>query len=105
MNRVTRSVLVALLYAVIAFALLAPSASDSVVPASIDLGDHLGAVIQAKMAIQDGQFPPRIAPWQHNGWQYPLYQFYSSLPFTFSGLVYQWLTRPIPGWWSRSRCG
>ena len=95
-KRLMHGLLVTLLYGGIAFALLGPSASDAVVPASNDLGSHLGAVIQAKMAMQDGQFPPRIAPWQHDGWQYPLFQFYSSLPFIFSGLVYQWLTPANP---------
>jgi hypothetical protein len=95
-NCAKRRMLVLLLYAGIALALLAPSASDNVVPASLDLGDHLGAIVQAGMALQDGQFPPRIAPWQHNGWQYPVFQFYSSLPFTLAGLVYQWLTPNNP---------
>jgi hypothetical protein len=88
--------LIALLYAALALTLLAPSASDSVLPSANDLQSHLGAIIQAKLALQEGQFPPRIAPWQHNGWQYPLYQFYSSLPFTLAGLVYLWLTPANP---------
>jgi hypothetical protein len=91
-----RRLLVALLYAGLALALLAPSASDSVVPASLDLGDHLGAIVQAGMALHDGQFPIRVAPWQHNGWQYPVFQFYSSLPFTIAGFVYDWLTPANP---------
>ncbi len=46
-----------------------------------------------EMALVEGQFPPRIAPWAIDGWRYPAFQFYSPLPYTLFGIA----ARTIPG--------
>ena len=53
---------------------------------------HSGLVIQAKMAIEEGQFPIRVSPWEHQQLRYPEYQFYGVFPFTLSGYLYKILT-------------
>jgi hypothetical protein len=83
-------------YAVIAITLLAPMASNTVLPMPIDHVNHVATIVQARMAIEEGQFPLRVAPWEHNHWQYPLFQFYSPLPYTVGGLVYRWVTPDNP---------
>ncbi len=87
--------LAVLLYALLAHALLAPLAADGIVPTE-DFVPHVVTIVQARMALDEGQFPLRVAPWQHNGWQYPEYQFYSPLPYTFAAIVYRWLTPTNP---------
>ncbi len=88
--------LVGLLYAVMSVALMAPAASDTILPSAGDLVPHLGEIVQAKMALEEGQFPPRVAPWQHNGWRYPVWQFYSPFPYTVAALAYRWITPANP---------
>jgi len=83
------------LYGVIAIALLAPMASNYYIPPA-EHANHIGMLVQGRMALQEGQFPIRVAPWQHSGWQYPLFQFYSPLVYTIGGLVHQWITPQNP---------
>jgi hypothetical protein len=96
LRRYRDGLLVALLYAAVAHALLSPIAADWVVPVPSDFKPHLGTIVQARMALDEGQFPPRVAPWQHNGWRYPVFQFYSPLPYTLAGLVHGWVTPSNP---------
>ncbi len=84
------------LYGVLAIALLAPMASNSILPSEPDHANHVGIIVQAKLALDEGQFPIRVAPRAHNGWQYPLFQFYSPLPYTAAALVYRWITPDNP---------
>lgn len=84
------------LYALVALALLAPMASDTILPGAPDHANHVALIIQAKMGLDEGQFPLRVAPWQHNGWRYPVYQFYSPFPYTIAGLIYKWVTPSNP---------
>src|SRR3990167_5124803 len=57
-----------------------------------DFRDHVAATIQAKMAIDEGQFPIRVTPYQHEGLRYAEFQFYGVLPYTLSGYIYKILT-------------
>lgn len=82
-----------LFFAFLATALIGPIASTSAIPDLADYVNHLGAIIQAKMALIEGQFPLRITPAEQSGWRYPFYQFYSPTVYTFAGLVY-WLLTP-----------
>lgn len=80
--------IVIIFFSIIAWALLAPLASNKYIPSvPPDFSDHVGAVVQAKQAISEGQFPIRVAPWQLNNLRYPLYQFYSNTPYTVAGLI------------------
>jgi hypothetical protein len=85
-----------LFYAFLATALLSPLASEQVIPAILDYTNHIAAVIDAKKALAEGQFPLRVAPSELLGWRYPYYQFYSPSTYTFTALVYQWLTPSNP---------
>ena len=91
-----QGVLIACLYAVIAFALLSPMASPYVLPDIPDTQAHVSLIVQARMALEEGQFPLRVAPWEHNGWRIPFYQFYNQVPSTVGGLIYKYLTPSNP---------
>lgn len=79
---------VVFVFAIIALALLAPLASNTyILSLPPDFANHTGAVVQAKQAIREGQFPLRVAPWQFNQLRYPLYQFYANSPYTIAGFV------------------
>jgi len=85
-----------LLYALIAISLLAPVSTEQAIPAITDYANHLAAVIEAKMAFAEGQFPLRVAPVELLGWRYPNFQFYSPTTYMLTGLVYKWLTPSNP---------
>ena len=91
-----RSLSIFIFFAFLATALIAPIASDTVIPSLADYINNLAAIIQAKIALAEGQFPLRVAPLEQMGFRYPYYQFYSPSSFTFAALVYQWLTPNNP---------
>jgi hypothetical protein len=88
--------LVGILYVGLALSILAPIASDNVLPAVPDIANHVAAIVQARMAIEESQFPLRVAPWQHDGARYPLFQFYSPTPYSVAALLYKWITPRNP---------
>ena len=77
-------------YAVLAIGLVAPMASNTILPETPDHLNYIAEIVQGRLAIEEGQFPIRVAPHVHNGWQYPLFQFYAPLTYTVAGLVYAW---------------
>jgi hypothetical protein len=85
-----------LFYSLIICIVLAPIFSNDSLPNVIDYLTHMSAIIQAKMAIHEGQFPLRVAPVSHMGWYYPFYQFYSSSSYLLGGLYYQVLSPANP---------
>lgn len=85
---VQQNMLMGLLFSVIAISLLSPIASNTYLPFSPDYANHLGLIVQAKMAILQWQFPIRTAPWEFTGWHYPVYQFYSPLPYTIAAIIF-----------------
>lgn len=66
-----------------------------------DLITAYSHVIQARMALQEGQFPVRVAPWEWAGTRYPVFQFYSPLVYTVLGGVDLLIHDP---WWSIRVC-
>ena len=86
----------AALYLVLAFGLLAPMASDLVLPGALDHANHTAIIVEAKMALNEGQFPLRVAPFEHDRLRYPLFQFYSSTPYLIGGLIYKYITPQNP---------
>lgn len=72
--------------AAISAALLSPYGSRESIPGQPDLANALGYVIQAGMALKEGQFPIRIAPVELDGMRYPGFQFYSPFTYTILGL-------------------
>jgi hypothetical protein len=92
----SQRLLLLLLFSLIALTLLGPLTSNFYLPNVADYVDHISLIIQAKLALAEGQFPLRVAPVALHGWQYPIYQFYSPLAYTFAGSVYRWLTPASP---------
>ena len=90
-----RFLLVALLLGIISFSLMAPMASSRVILTN-DHSSHLAYVIQAKMALEEGQFPIRVAPLEDFGFRYPSFQFYSQLPYTLGAIIYKFITPTNP---------
>ena len=88
--------LVILLYGIIAITLMGPMASDSVIFSTGETVPHLAYIIQGRMALEEGQFPLRIAPYENNGWRYASFQFYSQIPYTLGGLIYKFVTPHNP---------
>jgi hypothetical protein len=84
------------LYLLLAFGLLSPIASNTVLPVAPDHANHTAFIVQAKQAIEEGQFPLRVAPFQHEGLRYPVFQFYSSTPYWIGGLIYKYFTPGNP---------
>lgn len=82
-------ILVVIFFGLIAISVMSPIASDRKFPFSFDYGNHASAIVLAGMAIDEGQFPIRVAPYEHNGWRYPLFQFYSPLPYIVAGTIYK----------------
>lgn len=93
-----RNLLIFLFFSTIALALMVPLASNTYLPEDppTDYATHTAIIIQAKMAMEEGQFPIRVAPWQHEGYRYPEFQFYSPLPYTIAGTFYRWITPNNP---------
>ncbi len=94
--RIRTTWLAAAFYGVLAIGLLAPMASNTVLPNPPEHASHVAMIVQARMAREQGQFPIRVAPWQHRAWLYPLYQFYSPAPYTVAGAIYRWVTPENP---------
>ncbi len=86
---------VILLFGVLIVSILSPIGSNRFLP-STELKLYTSGVIQAKMAMDQGEFPIRTAPWQQNGWGNAWFQFYSPVPFTLSGAIYKWITPENP---------
>lgn len=81
-------------YAFVATALIAPIASNHFIPGLADYMNHLAGIIEAKLALAEGQFPIRVAPdWSG---RYPYFQFYSPSSYTFAAIIYQYLTPNNP---------
>ncbi len=93
-NRISLKIII--LYCVIALSLMAPMASSTIIPSINDTPSHISYIVQARDAINEGQFPLRIAPLENNGWRYPGFQFYSQLPYFIGGWFYKLLTPNNP---------
>ncbi|HYZ86149.1 MAG TPA: 6-pyruvoyl-tetrahydropterin synthase-related protein [Bryobacteraceae bacterium] len=88
------------LSALLAFFVLVPYRTTKPHSAS-DLVTSYGHIVQARMALEEGQLPVRIAPWEWNGSRYPVFQFYSPLLYTTLGAVDLLFRNP---WWTIRIC-
>jgi hypothetical protein len=95
-SQVRHFTLIITFYAVLAISLLAPSASNQYLFDNSDAHIHVASIIQAKMALKEGQFPIRVAPWEYHGWGYAVFQFYGPLAYTVGGLVHGWIVPNNP---------
>lgn len=85
-----------ILYASLAFSFLSPLASNTAIPPVIDFYLHTIGIMQGSIALEEGQFPIRVAPNEHNGLGYPKFQFYSPVTYTIAGYIYKRLTPTNP---------
>ncbi len=88
--------LILFLYGIIAIALMGPMASSDIIFPYPDPQSHIGYVHQARLALEEGQFPLRVAPVENHGWRYPGFQFYSQVPYLFGALLYKFITPSNP---------
>lgn len=91
-----QNILLFIFFGLLALSLFSPIASNEYIPNSTDFSNHIVNIIEAKQALEEGQFPVRIAPSLYNGWRYPYYQFYSPVTYTLGGAIYKWLTPNNP---------
>ncbi|MBU0761597.1 MAG: hypothetical protein KKD39_01100 [Candidatus Altiarchaeota archaeon] len=82
-------------FILIVTALFSPLASNDVIP-PYEMVFYVGYVVQAKLGLDDGQIPLRTSPIQWHGYDYPIYQFTSPLPYTIGGLIYKYFTPSNP---------
>jgi hypothetical protein len=84
-----RDLVVALLYAVLAVPFLAPMSSNITwsYDDDSDFFTYLHFIDQAKRALDEGQFPVRVAPDRYNGWRYPFFQWYAPLTYLLGGAI------------------
>lgn len=79
--------LILLFYSLLAIIVLAPLTSNISHPSG-DFLSHLSGMAQANLAMVEGQFPIRVAPTMTHEFNYPLFQFYSQLPYLIGGLLF-----------------
>lgn len=81
---------VLLLYLVLAVTVMSPLAPEALPESGADdLCNHVSGIIEARHALEEGQFPIRVAPHQNLKTRYPIFQFYGNLPYTVGGLLYR----------------
>ncbi|WP_267383226.1 hypothetical protein [Cyanobacterium sp. uoEpiScrs1] len=90
------NLLIIFLYGVIAIGLMGPMASSEIIFPHPDPQSHIGYVHQARLALEEGQFPLRVAPIENHGLRYPGFQFYSQIPYLFGALLYKFITPSNP---------
>ena len=88
--------LVALLYGAIALALLSPLAATATLPDQAELLRNVAITVEARSALEAGQFPLRVLPSIDKGFGYPLFQFYGQLVYTLTGCLFRYLTPDNP---------
>jgi hypothetical protein len=84
------------LYILLALALLAPLASNDILPSAIDHANHTALVVEARLALDEGQLPLRVAPFADGGLRYPIFQFYAHSPYLVAGILYKFVTPANP---------
>jgi hypothetical protein len=86
-----------LLYLALAVWILWPYRSSKFRMAG-DLNVVIGGIVEARNALAEGQFPLRVAPRQHDGARYPIFQFYANVPYTAAGALTLAGLSPYAAW-------
>jgi len=89
-STIKNNFLILLFFLTLIISILSPIASNSFLPKT-ELILHTSGVIQAKMALDQGQFPIRTVPAEDLNWGNAWFQFYSPIPFTLGGAIYKWI--------------
>jgi hypothetical protein len=88
--------LLLMLFGVVGLMILSNLSSNEQVPNLTTFFDNVAAIIQAKMALAQGQFPLRASVYGFSDWHYPLFQFSSPTSYTLAGLLYRFITPANP---------
>jgi len=83
-------------FAFVSYAFITCISSENYIPDLADYINHLALIVQAKMALVQGQFPLRIAPLEQSGYGYPVYQFFSPTSYWLGAVIYHWITPDNP---------
>jgi hypothetical protein len=83
-----RTAAVPALLAVAAAVALSPLADTEHIPGEPDFWQHVYLIGQARSALAEGQLPIRVAPAMDGGLNYPIFQFYSPLPYQLAAAVH-----------------
>jgi hypothetical protein len=86
-SRFTRRLALTAFFSVVATGLMAPLASNVFIPSLTDLPPHVAAVWQARLALDEGQFPLRTAPLERDGRRYAMFQLYGQFPYTIAAVL------------------
>lgn len=86
-SRWSRRLALTVLFSVVATGLMAPLASNTIVPELPDLPFHISASWQARLALAEGQFPLRVAPREREGRRYAAFQLYGQFPYTVAAVL------------------
>lgn len=88
---IQKKIFLVLFFALLSFIIIAPFMSKTDIRDTnlSDLVAHVGAVVQSKMALDEGQFPPRVGPYFQNNFGNPVFQFYAPLYFTIVGFFHK----------------
>jgi hypothetical protein len=95
-SRLVRRLALTALFAVVATGLMAPLASNAFVPDFMDLPGHIAAAWQARLALDEGQFPLRVAPLEREGRRYAMFQLYGQLPYTAAAVLQKFALPDTP---------
>ena len=64
-----------------------------------DLSCHLSGIVEATRALEQGQFPLRVAPVSNDGRGYPFFAYYGNFPYTAGGVLCRFLgVNPFTAW-------
>jgi hypothetical protein len=79
-----------LLYTLLAIAMMGPLAPKPLpLTDALDMCNHVSAIVEARNALREGQFPIRVPPHQCDHERYALFQFYGNFPYTLGGAVFR----------------
>ncbi len=76
------------IYCIISLILLYPASTGKVIPKPQDEKTHIAAIVQAREAMKEGQFPLRTAPIEYHGRGYPKFQFYGPSLYQLTSIIY-----------------
>ncbi len=93
---VQQRILLCVFFTLLCVAMFSPIANNHYLPISPDFVNHLAIILQAKLALSEGQFPIRVAPWQDHGFGNAFFQFYGSVPYSIAGFIYKFPVHTNP---------
>jgi uncharacterized membrane protein len=75
-------------FGLLAAIMIAPLSNANYAPDNADFFNHLAAIVQAHIALMQGQFPLRDALLNAFNLRYPFFQFYSPTTYLITSVIY-----------------